>query len=227
MKLEHRTVRADRELRFGLRRALTVLIAPIFFLLALPTVGAAPSLPAFDRVRVLEAAREIADVELIDQHGRTFVLSQLRGRVALVFFGFTNCPDVCPMALQRMKQFEEHGGPELDKLAFVMISVDGERDTPAVLEAFLGKISPRFIGVTGETGKLKAMAAEFKAAFFKGAPNGGSYPVSHSPQVFVVDPDGLLRAEFYSASLEAMAGVTHALLEEAESRRGPDAATRP
>jgi len=97
-----------------------------------------------------------------------------------------------------------------------MISVDGERDTPEVLKAYLARYSPRFIGLTGTRDKVKPIAAEFSAAFFKGS--GDNYSVSHSPQVFVMDKAGRLRAEFYNASIEAMTDVALALLDEAGSR---------
>ncbi len=226
MKRCDKSAEAARAARFGTRFAAPLIAALVCSLPAMPAGLAVPPIPDFDRVRVLEPAREITDVALIDHNGRPFVLSQLRGRVALVFLGFTNCPDVCPMALQRMKQFERSGAVDPDRVAFVMISVDGERDTPAVLEEFLGRISPRFTGVTGETAKLKSMAAEFRAAFFKNAASGENYTVSHSPQVFVIDPNGRLRAEFYSASLEAMAGVTRALLDETASSDASGAAAR-
>ena len=177
------------------------------------------ALLSYDRVRVLQLGRDISDAELIDQDGRPFRLSQLHGQVALVLFGFTNCPDVCPMAMQRLRQLEKSGGPDMAKVTYVMISVDGERDTPDVLKNYLSKFSPRFIGLTGEPGSVKAITAEFSAAFFKGSEvdNGGSYTVSHSPQIFVMDPAGRLRAEFYNASIEAMSGVTLALLKEAKN----------
>lgn len=147
-------------------------------------------------------------------HGRPFKLSQLNGRVALVFFGFTNCPDVCPLAMAKMMQLQASRGAELEDIAYVLISVDGERDTPEVMKKFLAQYSPRFIGLTGEPQSIKPIAKEFSVAFFKGAGAGHNYDVSHSPQVFVMDQAGRLRAEFYNASVEAMTGVTQAMIEE-------------
>ena len=122
------------------------------------------------------------------------------------------------MAMQSLKQLERTGGPDLSEIAYVMISVDGERDKPEVLKEFLAKYSPRFIGLTGEPEIVKAFAKEFSAAFFRRSATGndGSYSVSHSPQVFVMDSAGRLRAEFYNASVEAMIGVTRALLNESK-----------
>jgi len=105
------------------------------------------------------------------------------------------------------------------------VSLDGERDSPAVLKEYLSQFSERFIGLAGKLADVKPIAAQFSAAFFRGSVQDGAYTVSYSPQVFVVDQAGQLRAEFYNASVEAMIGVTQALLEEAnhtggESRQG-------
>jgi len=176
-----------------------------------------PTLPSYDRVRVLQSPPHISDKQLIDQDGRPFRFSQLRGRVSLIFFGFTNCADVCPMALQKLRQLEEHLEPDSGEIAYVMISVDGDRDTPEVMKRYLERYSPRFKGATGQIGDMKALASEFSAAFFKGSAvdKTGGYSVSHSPQVFLVDQESRLRAEFYNASIEAMNSTVQALLAEA------------
>ena len=180
--------------------------------------GAAAEIPNYDRVRVLSQPRPISDVELIDRHGKTFRLSSLNGAPAMVFFGFTNCPDVCPMAMQKLKTFRREAGDELSEVAVVLISVDGERDTPARIDEFLSS-SGDFIGLTGDPERISGIAREFSAAFFKVTDGGssGSYAVSHSPQTFLLDRDGRLRAEFYDASIEAMIGVARAI----DDSRGP------
>lgn len=175
----------------------------------------AATLPSFDRVRVLHAPRDVADFELTDQDGKPHRLSQFRGQPTLVLFGFTHCPDVCPMAPQKLRQLEEYGGEELADINYVMISVDDERDTPEVLKKYLSQFSTQFVGLTGEPDRVSAIAAQFSAAFFKDSEGAdGHYNVSHSPQVFVVDQSGQLRAEFYNATTEAMTGVARALLNE-------------
>lgn len=206
----------------------TPLIMALLILLGLTAINlsrAEAALPSYDRVRVLQSAKNISDTELINQDGQPFRLSQLHGRVALVFFGFTNCPDVCPMAMQSLRELEAFGGDGLADIDYVLISVDGERDTPEVMKAFLERYSPHFIGLTGEHNDVKALAKEFSAAFFKESANAhGEYSVSHSPQVFVIDKSGRLRAEFYNASVEAMHAVAIALLNEPDDgvKREPD-----
>lgn len=209
---------------FGLRRGLPLrsdsMRRPVPIALLALLLLSSPSyaaLPEPERVRVLQTPVEVPDTALIDEDGNPCRLSDLRGRVALVFFGFTNCPDVCPMALNRMRLLERSGGGDLAEVAYVMISVDGERDEPQVLKDFLDSYSPRFIGLTGQPDALKSVAAGFRAAFFKGSSGAKGYTVSHSPQIFAVDAEGRLRAEFYDATTEAMREVTQALLQEAKA----------
>jgi protein SCO1 len=194
------------------------------FLVTLPALAAlaiaaakADPLPSFDRVRVLEA-RSISDAELTDQNGRAVHLGALRGKVAFVLFGYTNCPDVCPSSMERLRELHDSGGVAKGSVAYVMISVDGERDTPAAMKAFLAKYSADFIGLTADPSLVKPIAAQFAATYFKGGHkgHGGGYDVGHSPQIFVLDQRGRLRAEAYGASTDTMAKLANALLAEAQ-----------
>ena len=158
------------------------------------------------------------DAELIDHNENPFLLSSLQGKVALVLFGFTNCEEICSPAMERMRRLRTSNRGEADKMAYVIVSVDGERDTPEVMREYLQKISPDFIGLTGDTATVKPIAANFSASFFKenAGEHSGHYTVSHSPQIFMLDPAGHIRAEMYSASVDAMSGVALALLQEAQ-----------
>ena len=183
----------------------------------LPGTAEPASLPQYERTRILEDGRHIGDVELTNHRGEAFRLSELKGRVAFIFFGFTNCPDVCPMTMAKFRQLQDSGVVDSEDIAFVLISVDGERDSPAVMKEFLGLFSDRIIGLTEEPAKIKKLAKEFRASFFKGSasPHDAGYSIAHSPQVFVLDPQGRLRAEMYDAPVKAMAGVASTLLSEA------------
>ena len=211
----------SRKILVPARISLVVCVGLLAVLTWLP-VAEAGELPEYDRVRIIPSAPRIADAELTDQNGEPFQLSRLRGRVALLFFGFSSCPDVCPMGLEYMRQLASSGQLDSDKVAYLMISVDGDRDTPAIMKAYLKDFSPIFIGLTGEPEQVKKIAKNFSAAFFKGSinPEDGKYLVTHSPQIFVVDPAGRLRAEFYNASIPAMAGITQALISEAQMSEG-------
>lgn len=193
-----------------------VLLAAVFccsaWMLSSQVAYAESEIPSFDRVRVLAKPRPIADAELTDQDGKPFKISDLHGRVVFVFFGFTHCPDVCQMAMNNFRQLQLSGLVDTDETAFVLISVDGERDTPEAMKKFLATYSSDFIGLTGDPLAVKPIAKQFSVAFFKGNESPDKYQVSHSPQAFVLDRSGQLRAELYSASTEAMAGVANALL---------------
>ena len=187
---------------------------PLLLLLAAQAL--AGEIPRYDRVRTLESPVVIEDgAELTDDHGKAFKLSALRGRVAFIFFGFTHCSDVCPTTLEQFRQLRASDGIDAERTAFVMVSVDGERDTPPVMKEFLAQFSNDFIGLTAPPAEVKKLAGQFSAAFFKRrTATEGEYTVSHSTQVFVLDPAGQLRAELYAASIDAMGGIAAALLSE-------------
>jgi protein SCO1/2 len=193
--------------------------APLAAVLALASAIAAAgeraALPTLDRVYVNPAPAAVADFTLTDQSGKPRAFSSLKGEPALVFFGFTHCPNVCPSALGRLKLLHEARGGALKDAQVVFISVDGDRDTPARLESYLGPLSPDFIGLTGEPDGIAKIAAQFAAVFFKEpAAKDGGYNVMHSTQVFAIDKAGRLRATFADASIEDMATITAILLAE-------------
>jgi len=206
----------------GMRPALLAILALASVTVAHHPFPASAQVPSYDRVRVLETPKPIGDATLTDQNGASFKLADLKGTVAFILFGFTNCPDACPLSMERLRELQHSGQLAGDDVAYVMISVDGERDTPAAMKTFLAKYSSEFIGLTAEPSRVTPIAAQFSALFFKGArnPHDGHYDVAHSPQIFVLDPAGRLRAEVYSASLEAMAGVATALLNEKNAAVG-------
>jgi protein SCO1/2 len=171
-------------------------------------------LPALERVTVMAKPRAISDFELTDQNQRALRLSSLHGSPLLIFFGFTHCPDVCPAALTKLKLMHESSN-ELKAARVIMISVDGERDTPAVIKKYLASLSPDFIGLTGNPAAVVNIAARFSAVAFKEQPDkNGNYNFFHSSQIFVLDKTGRLRASFSDASVENMATVTRLLLRE-------------
>jgi protein SCO1/2 len=182
---------------------------------AIAAAGERAALPALDRVYVAAAPAAIADFTLTDQSGRPRSFSSLRGEPVLVFFGFTHCPNICPTALGRLKLLHEACGGALKGARIVMVSVDGERDTPARLKSYLAPLSADFVGLTGDPKAVARIAAQFAAVFFREpAGKDGDYNVMHSTQVFAVDKAGRLRATFADASIEDMATVTALLLGE-------------
>ena len=173
------------------------------------------TLPTLERVYVNPEPSPITDFELTDHDGQQLRFSGLRGEPVIVFFGFAHCPDVCPATLARLRALHEGQGGALKAARVVMISVDGERDTPAALKAYLSPLSEDFMGLTGDPRLTTGIAAEFAAVFFKEPPGkDGNYNVMHSAQIFIVDKQGRLRASFVNASVEDMATITALLLQE-------------
>ncbi|MFL6575504.1 MAG: SCO family protein [Povalibacter sp.] len=165
-------------------------------------------------VRLAPTPLEIADFELLDQHGHPFRFSERKARSALIYFGFAHCPDICPVTLHKLKLLTESlrqaGGSMPD---VIMISVDGDRDTPAAVKAYLEPISKDFIGLTGDVLTVRAIARNFSAVFFKGLPSddSGRYLVEHTSQVYLVDAQSRLHATFFDASVERMSQTVRAL----------------
>ena len=171
-------------------------------------------LPAFERVMSLGEPRELVDVTLTDQDGKPQKLSALAGKPTFVFFGFTNCPEVCPATLKKLALIQSKHAKELAGTRVVFISVDGERDTPAVVKDYLQSFSKDFVGLTAPSEDVRKLALSLSAPFFKDAPKDGDYNVTHSSRVFALDKHARLRAELYDASPEAVVGISKALLTE-------------
>ena len=191
-------------------------LAAVFALAtAIAAAGERAALPALEGVHVDPAPAPIADFTLADQSGKPRSFASLKGEPALVFFGFTHCPNVCPSTLGRLKLLHAARGGALRDARVVLISVDGDRDTPARLKSYLAPLSPDFIGLTGDPKSTAKIAARFAAVFFREPPGkDGDYNVMHSTQVFAVDKAGRLRATFADASIEDMATITALLLAE-------------
>lgn len=127
-------------------------------------------------------------VELLDHDGRPFVLGARRDRPTLVFFGFTSCPDACPTTLVEAVQIRAALGAErAPTIAFV--TLDPERDTPAVLKAYMGAFDASFVGLTGSEQQI-ARAAELYRVGYRRVPTGTSYSIEHSAFVYLLDESG-------------------------------------
>jgi protein SCO1/2 len=162
-----------------------------------------------ERTLLATPPRAVADFELTTHEGKPFKLSQLRGAPVLVFFGFSHCPTVCPTALEQLRELERRHKMQLGPARIVVVSVDGERDTAHAMKQWLAPISPRFLGLTGPATKVREIARQFSAAFYK-APgaNANDYLVEHNSQIFLLDAKGQLRATFFNAPNATIADVT-------------------
>lgn len=131
-------------------------------------------------------------LELTDHTGKLRRLEDWRGKVVVLFFGFTHCPDVCPTTLADIAQAVKQLGPDAQRVQVLMVSVDPERDTPESLATYVTAFDPRFLGLRGDLDATKEVANEFKIYFAK-RKTGASYTVDHSAQSYVIDPQGRLR----------------------------------
>lgn len=132
------------------------------------------------------------DFHLPDADGAMRSLGEFKGKVVLVFFGFAQCPDVCPTALGRAIQVRKLLGADGDKVQVVFITVDPERDTPEVLREYMKAYDPSFIALRGNAEQLAATAKEFKV-FFQRVPTKSSYTMDHTALTYAFDPTGRLR----------------------------------
>jgi protein SCO1/2 len=157
-------------------------------------VACKPSAPSF-RGTVLDPPKTVQDFTLTDQSGQPFRLSDQRGRVVLLFFGYTHCPDVCPTTLGTWKKVHEALGQDAEGVRFVFVTVDPERDTSERLGQHLDIFSNDFVGLTGKPDELQAVYQTFGVFFEKDATteSAAGYLVSHTASAFVVDPEGRWR----------------------------------
>jgi len=132
---------------------------------------------------------------LIDHNGKAITHRDLEGRPTLIFFGFTHCPDVCPTTLMEISKVFEVLGPQA-KVAALFMSVDPERDTPALLKDYVSNFDKRIIGVTGPRESVDAALKTFRVFARKTKGEGESYSVDHSSLVYLMDKQGRFATAF-------------------------------
>jgi protein SCO1/2 len=164
----------------------------------MPSMGIAPRdaadlvayivhLDAGDAVR----ARPLASLAGLTTHkGVPFTAQAVQGEPAAVFFGFTHCPDVCPTTLLDWSNVLAALGKDGDRLKVLFVSVDGERDTPAALSAFMGSFDPRIVGLTGNAARIARAARAFDAFYERIAGGDGGYTFDHTTKVYLIGRDG-------------------------------------
>ena len=132
--------------------------------------------------------------QLTDDDGRPARAADYRGKVLLLYFGYTHCPDVCPLTLAHLHAVLQKLGKQADGVRILFVSVDPARDTPEVLHAYVNAFDKRAVGLTGSAGAIEALVKRYRASFTR-EPGGkdGDYEVSHSSAVYVFDRDGRAR----------------------------------
>ena len=154
-------------------------------------------------------------LELTDHNGRRRTLDDFKGKVVVLFFGFTHCPDACPTTLAELATVARELGPDAQRMQVLVVTVDPERDTPEVLRQYVPSFNPAFLGLSGTAEETAAAAKEFKVYFQKQPQPGGSYTMDHSAGTFVLDKAGRLRLfGRYGAGTKALLHDIRILLNE-------------
>jgi len=183
----------------------SILLGIIFFSFSI-FVGCAGK-PSFHGTLV-ESPGPAPEIALADQNGNTFRLSESTGKVVLIFFGFTNCPDECPLPAAHLRQALETIDERAQDVQVVMISTDPVRDTPQAIKEFLGKFNPDFVGIPGTVESLSKVWSDYGVMVL----HGGE---THSSFIYVVDRTGNLRLTFTADSNpEEIASDLNILLAE-------------
>ncbi len=146
---------------------------------------------------LLEPANPVADFALLGPDSRPVRLSDFRGKLTVLYFGYTWCPDVCPTTLAELARGLGGLGRRADQVQVLMITVDPERDTPEVLARYLANFDARFIGLSGTAEQIAAAATPLGIYFEKHAGTAATgYLVDHTATIAVIDQDGYLRLVF-------------------------------
>jgi protein SCO1/2 len=159
---------------------------------------------------------QLADFTLSDQRGQAFTFSSLRGRAVVMFFGFTHCPDYCPTTLQDFTIIKRELGAAAEHVAFMFISVDGERDTPEVIAEYINRFDSSFIGLTGTAEAIASIGQPFGLTVERvGVDSALGYTINHTVSMFLIDRDGrwVRRISFGTAPGVIAAQVRNMLTE--------------
>lgn len=128
--------------------------------------------------------------KLVDQRGAPVTEAIFREKPSATFFGFTHCPDVCPTALMQMAKWADELGPDADKVRFIFVTVDPERDTASVMADYLSAFSERIVGITGDPGAVHKMVKDYKIFSRKVPLDGGDYTMDHTASMILQDAAG-------------------------------------
>lgn len=167
-----------------------VLLTSLFFLLA--GCSEQSNKPVFKLTDVTGASFG-KTLELIDHNGQRRTLSDFKGKVVTLFFGFTHCPDVCPTTLSEMAVVMKELGADAGRLQVLFVTVDPERDTADLLKRYVPAFNPSFLGLTGSADEIARAAKEFKIYYQKQPLKGGGYTMDHSAGTYIIDGEGRLR----------------------------------
>jgi protein SCO1 len=142
----------------------------------------------------ITGAKYARNLALPDPSGTVRTLDEFKGKVTVIFFGFTQCPDVCPTTMAELAQIRQSLGTDGDRLQGIFVTVDPDRDTPELLDAYVKNFDPSFVALRGDAAQTEAVAREFKVYFAKvPGRTDGSYTIDHTAGSYVFDPQGRVR----------------------------------
>ncbi len=181
----------------GIRRTVAILVTVVTVVVGLQVYKVTRE-PPLDRealreqgTLVFEQPRRVSAFELVDHRNQAFTPEQLEGQWTLAFFGFTECPDICPMAMAELSRTMEQLPPELvERTQVLLVTLDPARDTPEVLAEYVPYFHEDFVGVTGDFLTLKRLANEVNVAFAKVTQSDDDYTVDHSGNIVLFNPKG-------------------------------------
>lgn len=154
------------------------------------------------------------DFSLKDTDGKVRTIADFKGKVVVLFFGYAQCPDVCPTTMTEMAQVKQQLGKDGDKLQVLFVTIDPARDTPEVLKAYMGAFDPAFLALIPTPDQLAVTAKDFKVYYKKvDGKTPTSYSMDHSAASYIYDPKGRLRLYArYGAGVAPMVSDVKALL---------------
>jgi len=178
-----------------------------------PKAASKPFLSAVD----ITGADYGSKMSLPDQNGKVRTMADFKGKVTVVFFGYTQCPDVCPTTMAELAQVKKSLGKDGDRLQGVFITIDPERDTPELLKAYLTAFDPSFIALRGTLEQTAAAAKDFKVYYAKvPSKSADTYTMDHTAGSYVFDEAGRLRLfTKYGGGAEALAADLKNLIASA------------
>lgn len=199
-----------------LRRTLLLAAASAVFLGACSDKPADATASGFSGIDIT-GADYAKGFTLTDHNGQTRSLSDFKGQVVVIFFGFTQCPDVCPTSMGELAEARRLLGPQGDKLQGLFISIDPERDTPEIMKAYMASFDPSFLALYAAPDQLPELAKSFKVYYKKvDGKTPTSYTMDHSAGSYVYDTQGRVRLYHrYGSGAPALAGDVKKLLAEA------------
>lgn len=163
---------------------------------------------------LIEPAQVAPEISLAKADGTAFRLSEQQGKVVLIFFGYTHCPDVCPLTLGEFKQIKESLGSRAADVEFVFITVDPEQDTPQIMADHTARFDPEFIGLSGSQADLEPVWKSY-GVYHQKVPASVGYMMDHSAFTYVVDRQGSLRLTYsFGTPVEDLLSDVEALLKE-------------